>query len=95
MTGDGVKPAGEQGTGKPEVSQGIGSAAGGVTGVDPALDAVRALVTAAERWLRQKGAARITALVEREHAGAMAFWRAAGYAADDGVVRRVRNLEGP
>jgi GNAT superfamily N-acetyltransferase len=51
-----------------------------------------ALVHEAERWLVERGALHITALVEREHAWAMGFWQAAGYAPDDRMVRCVRNL---
>jgi ribosomal protein S18 acetylase RimI-like enzyme len=52
----------------------------------------RALVAEAERRLAQKGAKRITALVEKDHSWATAFWEAAGYRADGRIVRHVRNL---
>jgi ribosomal protein S18 acetylase RimI-like enzyme len=52
----------------------------------------RALVAEAERWLAQKGAKRVTALVEKEHPWATAFWEATGYQADGRIVRHVRNL---
>jgi ribosomal protein S18 acetylase RimI-like enzyme len=51
-----------------------------------------ALVREAERRLVQRGAARITALVERDHAWAMDFWQAAGYATDGRMARCVRNF---
>ena len=51
-----------------------------------------ALVREAEHRLVEAGAARITALVEREHAEAMAFWQAAGHAPDNRMVRYVRNF---
>ena len=52
----------------------------------------RELVTAAERALSGWGSKRVTALVEKEHAGAMAFWAAAGYTRDSGMTRFVRSL---
>jgi ribosomal protein S18 acetylase RimI-like enzyme len=52
----------------------------------------RALVREAERRLVERGAARITALVERDHAWAMNFWQAAGYATDSRMARCVRNF---
>jgi ribosomal protein S18 acetylase RimI-like enzyme len=52
----------------------------------------RELVMAAERALSGWGAKRVTALVEKEHAGAMAFWAAAGYARDSRMTRFVRSL---
>jgi ribosomal protein S18 acetylase RimI-like enzyme len=52
----------------------------------------RALVAAAEGWLRARGARRITALVERDHAWATAFWAAVGYADDARMTRYVKNL---
>jgi ribosomal protein S18 acetylase RimI-like enzyme len=52
----------------------------------------RALVAEVERRLTAQGARRITALVENDHAWAMNFWEAVGYAVDERVVRRVRNL---
>jgi purine-nucleoside phosphorylase/predicted N-acetyltransferase YhbS len=52
----------------------------------------RALVAAVEGRLARLGARRITALVEKDHADALAFWRAAGYAVDQGMGRLVRNL---
>jgi ribosomal protein S18 acetylase RimI-like enzyme len=55
----------------------------------------RALVAEAERRLAAREAKRVTALVEKDHAWATAFWTAAGYAADDRMARFVRNLAGP
>jgi ribosomal protein S18 acetylase RimI-like enzyme len=52
----------------------------------------RALVAEVEKRLAQQGAKRITALVEKDHPLAMAFWEAVGYRADERIVRRVRNL---
>jgi len=50
----------------------------------------RALVAAAERRLAGWGARRLPALVERDRPGATAFWAAAGYAPEPGLVRHVR-----
>src|SRR5205807_2600712 len=52
----------------------------------------RALVAEVERRLAEQGARRITALVEKEHGQATAFWSAVGYGADARIVRFVRNL---
>jgi ribosomal protein S18 acetylase RimI-like enzyme len=52
----------------------------------------RALVAEVEERLARQGAKRITALVEKDHPGAMTFWEAVGYRVDERVVRRVRNL---
>lgn len=52
----------------------------------------RALVREAERRLVEHGAARVTALVELDHAGATSFWQAVGYAADNRMARFVRNF---
>jgi ribosomal protein S18 acetylase RimI-like enzyme len=52
----------------------------------------RALVAEVEKTLAERGAKRITALVEKDHPWAMAFWEAVGYRVDERVVRRVRNL---
>ena len=52
----------------------------------------RALVVEVEKRLTRQGARRITALVEKDHPGAMTFWEAAGYRVDERIVRRVRNL---
>ncbi len=52
----------------------------------------RALVAEAEAWLRARGARRVTALVERDHAWATAFWAAVGYGEDARMARYVRNL---
>ena len=52
----------------------------------------RALVAEAERRLRRRGARRITALVERDHAWATAFWAAVGYTDDTRMARYVRNI---
>jgi GNAT superfamily N-acetyltransferase len=52
----------------------------------------RALVAEIERWLSERGAKRITALVEKNHPWATGFWQAAGYGPDSRIVRHVRNL---
>ena len=52
----------------------------------------RALVAEVEKRLAQQGVRRITALVEKEHPGAMSFWEAVGYPVDGRIVRRVRSL---
>lgn len=52
----------------------------------------RALVAEAEKRLTKQGAKRITALVEKDHAKAMAFWEAVGYRIDARIVRRVRSF---
>lgn len=52
----------------------------------------RALVAEVERLLRQKGAKRITALVEKDHSWATAFWEAVGYGLDQRIVRHAKNL---
>jgi ribosomal protein S18 acetylase RimI-like enzyme len=55
----------------------------------------RALVAEVERQLAEQGARRITALVEKEHGWATAFWSAVGYGEDARIVRFVRTLEPP
>jgi ribosomal protein S18 acetylase RimI-like enzyme len=64
--------------------------------VDPAYRRRRlgsALVAEADRSLAARGARRVSALVEHEHAWAVAFWDAAdGYARDPRMVRYVRRL---
>jgi ribosomal protein S18 acetylase RimI-like enzyme len=52
----------------------------------------RALVAAVEWRLGERGARRITALVEQHQPVALAFWRAAGYQRDDRMARFVRDL---
>jgi ribosomal protein S18 acetylase RimI-like enzyme len=47
----------------------------------------RALVSIAERRLRDLGARRIDALVMTDHDGAVGFWRAIGWEHDDRVQR--------
>ena len=51
-----------------------------------------ALVRAGEDRLRGLGVPRITALVAFDDEDARAFWRAAGYAADEAMGRMVRSL---
>lgn len=51
----------------------------------------RALVNEAEKRLKKEGAKRITALVEKDHPWATAFWTAVGYHADERITRHVRN----
>jgi ribosomal protein S18 acetylase RimI-like enzyme len=50
------------------------------------------LVAAGEASLRARGARRITALVGRGDAVAMALWRSAGYAHDAQIARFVKNV---
>jgi ribosomal protein S18 acetylase RimI-like enzyme len=52
----------------------------------------RQLVDAGHERLRNKGAARITALVAHDEADATALWSALGYGRDEDIVRYVRNL---
>jgi purine-nucleoside phosphorylase/ribosomal protein S18 acetylase RimI-like enzyme len=52
----------------------------------------RALVAEMERRLASQGVKRMTAVVMKEHADAMGFWQSVGYAVDQRVARRVRNL---
>lgn len=51
-----------------------------------------ALTRAGERFLRERGARRVTALVAIDDEVAGPFWDAAGYPLDRGMGRRVRNL---
>jgi ribosomal protein S18 acetylase RimI-like enzyme len=55
----------------------------------------QALVAEGERRLRERGCARVSALVLRERNWATGFWTAAGYQLDERVVRFVRNLDEP
>jgi ribosomal protein S18 acetylase RimI-like enzyme len=50
------------------------------------------LVLAGEERLRDKGARRVTALVDRDDATAVAFWEAAGYRLQTAMGRYLRNL---
>lgn len=52
-----------------------------------------ALVRAGEERLRAAGVPRITALVAFDDEDARAFWRAAGYAADEDMGRMVRSVQ--
>jgi ribosomal protein S18 acetylase RimI-like enzyme len=52
----------------------------------------RALVAEVEKRLARQGAKRVTALVEKDHPWATAFWEAVGYGADQRIARHVRNL---
>ena len=52
----------------------------------------RALVAEVEKRLSDKGARRITALVEKDHPWADRFWQAVGYDLDSRIARHVRNL---
>jgi ribosomal protein S18 acetylase RimI-like enzyme len=52
----------------------------------------RALVAEIERRLAARGARRISALVEKDHPWAMAFWQAAGYDPDARMVRFIRHV---
>ena len=52
----------------------------------------RALVAEVENRLRRQGVKRITALVEKNHSWATAFWEAVGYGLDLRMVRHAKNL---
>lgn len=52
----------------------------------------RALVRAGEDSLRRRGAMRVTALVAFEDEVAGGFWDSVGYAVDEEIGRRARNL---
>ena len=52
----------------------------------------RALVVEVEKRLKERGAKRITALVEKDHSWATGFWQAVGYGLDTRIVRHVRNF---
>ena len=56
------------------------------------LGVARALVAEVEKRLTRQGAKRITALVEKDHPVALAFWEAVGYRIDERIVRHVRTL---
>ena len=51
-----------------------------------------ALARAGEKYLREQGAKRVTALVAFDDEVAGGFWDAAGYPLDREIGRRVRNL---
>lgn len=51
-----------------------------------------ALTRAGEKYLRGRGARRITALVAFDDEVAGSFWESAGYPVDREIGRRVRNL---
>jgi ribosomal protein S18 acetylase RimI-like enzyme len=53
----------------------------------------RALVAVAEEAFAAWGARRVTAMVEKEHPWAVAFWTAVGYADDTRIARFIRNFE--
>jgi ribosomal protein S18 acetylase RimI-like enzyme len=53
----------------------------------------RALVAEVETRLAQRGAKRITSLVEKDHPWATSFWEAVGYSRDDRIVRHVRSVD--
>jgi len=52
----------------------------------------RRLAAEAERWLRDAGAVRFTALVEGDNAVAQAFWAAVGFEHYEGMRRYAKNL---
>ncbi len=52
----------------------------------------QALVRAGEKYLRQCGVHRVTALVAFDDEVAGGFWESAGYPEDEEIGRRVRNL---
>jgi ribosomal protein S18 acetylase RimI-like enzyme len=51
------------------------------------------LLRAGEQRLRERGAIRLTAIVAEDEAGAMGFWRAAGYERQQHRARFVHNLD--
>jgi ribosomal protein S18 acetylase RimI-like enzyme len=53
----------------------------------------RALVAEVHTLFARQGVKRITALVEKEHDWAVAFWTAAGYELDRRIVRFVQTLD--
>lgn len=53
----------------------------------------RMLLREGERRLRERGAIRLTAIVADDEAGAMAFWRAAGYEPQGHRARFIRHLD--
>lgn len=55
----------------------------------------RAIVDEIERRLYARGARRIYALVDRDNAGGIAFWRAAGYDTNNVNVQYSRNIDAP
>ena len=54
-----------------------------------------ALVAEVQTLFARQGVKRITALVEKEHDEAVAFWTAVGYQLDRRIVRFVQNLDSP
>lgn len=52
----------------------------------------RRLLSEVEAMLTERGARRITALVESDHPWAVGFWSAVGYHLDERMSRYVRNL---
>jgi ribosomal protein S18 acetylase RimI-like enzyme len=52
----------------------------------------RALVREVEAWLVERGARRISALVEGDHPWAVGFWNSI-YPREPGVVRYVKNVD--
>jgi ribosomal protein S18 acetylase RimI-like enzyme len=54
----------------------------------------RTLVEAGEARLRRLGVRRMDAVVSAEHDAALRFWGTAGFVAETGQVRLVRNLTG-
>ena len=54
-----------------------------------------ALVAAAEAWLIEQGAARLSILVGFDDADARGFWASVGYGADAVIGRMVRDLDSP
>jgi ribosomal protein S18 acetylase RimI-like enzyme len=54
----------------------------------------RQLVQRIEQFLAERGARRITVLIEADRGWAIAFWTAVGYPRDDRIIRHVGTLEG-
>jgi ribosomal protein S18 acetylase RimI-like enzyme len=50
------------------------------------------LVEEERKWFKMRGVKRVTALVEKDHPWAMAFWKAAGYDIDLRIARFALNL---
>ena len=52
----------------------------------------KTLLEAADRWLVERGAKRVTALVVQAHPWAVGFWDASGYVFDERIARYVHTL---
>jgi ribosomal protein S18 acetylase RimI-like enzyme len=54
----------------------------------------RRLVTRIEQFFAERGARRITVLIEADRPWAVAFWTAVGYPRDEHIVRHLGTMEG-